>query len=292
MPYRLTHLLSAILLLTGVLIVAACSSTPSTDPHEEAWHPLFNGENLDGWHVQIAGYPLDENFGNTFRVEDGILKVRYEGYDSLRGRYGHLVSDTSFSYYKVRAEYRFVGEQVAGGADWARRNNGIMVHSQPARTMTAAQDYPISIEVQLLGGLGEGERTTANLCTPGTHVVMDGGLTEQHCINSTSETYHGDQWVTAEAIVLGDSLITHVVEGDTVMSYTGPQIGGGVVNDVDPAVKEDGQPLTEGHIAVQSESHPTDFRSIEVLNLAGCTDPEAANHKAYYVRHVEGSCTY
>ena len=292
MPNRLSIPLAALLLATGLLVLGACSSTAPNDPNEEEWHALFNGENLEGWHVQIAGYPLDENYGNTFRVEDGILKVRYNAYDSLRGRYGHLISDTSFSYYKVRAEYRFVGEQVAGGDGWARRNNGIMVHSQSAQTMTEAQDYPISIEVQLLGGLGEGERTTANLCTPGTHVVMDGELTEQHCINSASETYHGDQWVTAEAIVLGDSLITHVVEGDTVMSYTEPQIGGGVVNDVDPAVKEDGKLLTEGHIAVQSESHPTDFRSIEVLNLAGCTDPEAANYKAYYVKHVAGSCRY
>jgi hypothetical protein len=287
-PNRTTipRLLSSVL----VVLLLATHAPAQDEPAEEAWIQLFNGEDLDGWNIQIAGYELNDNFGNTFRVEDGLLKVRYDAYDRFDDEYGHIVSERSFSHYKVGVEYRFVGEQVPGAPGWALRNNGIMVHAQSAESMTEAQDYPISIEAQLLGGTGAVERTTANLCTPGTHVVMDGELVTDHCVDSSSETYHGDQWVRAEIIVLGDSLVTHVVEGDTVMSYSKPQIGGGVVNNYDPSVKEDGKPLTKGHIALQSESHPTDFRTVEVLNLVGCTDPEASNYRSYYVK--PDTCVY
>ncbi len=162
--------------------------------------------------------------------------------------------------------------QARGGPDWAVRNSGIMVHSQSARSMGKDQDFPISIEVQLLGGTGTAERPTANLCTPGTHVVMDGTLFTPHCVNSRSRTYHGAQWVRVEVLVLGDSLLRHIVNGATVLEYSKPQIGGGVVNQFDPAVKQDGKPLTGGYIALQSESHPIDFRKVEILDLAGCMD--------------------
>ena len=143
-----------------------------------------------------------------------------------------------------------------------------------------------------LGGTGSGERSTANLCTPGTHVVMDGKLFTPHCVNSRSRTYHGEQWVRVEALVLGDSLVRHIVNGDTVLEYSKPQIGGGAVNHFDPAVKQDGRPLTEGYIALQSESHPIDFRKVEILNLVGCTDPKASNYRSYYVRSDPSTCRY
>jgi hypothetical protein len=79
-----------------------------------------------------------------------------------------------------------------------------MLHSPPATSMGKDQDFPISIEVQLLGGLGKGPRTTANLCTPGTNVEMGGKLFTPHCVNSASKTYDGDQWVRVEVEVLGD----------------------------------------------------------------------------------------
>jgi hypothetical protein len=189
-------------------------------------------------------------------------------------------------------EYRFVGEQVPGGPNWALRNSGIMVHGQPLSTMLRDQDFPISVEVQLLGGSGEGQRTTANLCTPGTHVEMDGQLVTDHCVGSTSETYHGDQWVRVEVLVLGDSLIRHIVEGAPVLEYSRPQIGGGNVDNYDPAVKPDGTLLTSGSISLQSESHPIDFRKVEILNLTGCTDPEARNYRSYLVNPDPGACRY
>jgi hypothetical protein len=152
------------------------------------------------------------------------------------------------------------------------------------------QDFPISVEVQLLGGLGEGDRPTANMCSPGTHVVMDGELITDHCVNSESPTLDGDQWVRVEAMVLGDSVIKHIVNGDTVMTYNQPQIGGGTVSNFDPAVFEEGKLLTEGYIALQAESAPTDFRKVELLNLVGCTDPAAANYKSYYVHSDPDAC--
>jgi hypothetical protein len=282
---------STLLLAVAILLTNAASAlAQAAAPDRRDWIPLFNGRNLDGWDVKITGRDLNDNFGNTFRVEDGLLKVRYDGYDAFDGRFGHIFYRTAFSHYIVAVEYRFVGDQASGGPGWALRNSGIMVHSQSARSMGKDQDFPISIEVQLLGGAGSGERTTANLCTPGTHVVMDGKLFTPHCVNSRSKTYHGEQWVRVEVTVLGDSLVRHVVNGDTVMEYSKPQVGGGAVGHFDPAVKQDGTPLTEGYIALQSESHPIDFRKVEILNLAGCTDPKASNYRSYYVRSDPSSC--
>lgn len=258
---------------------------------EKDWIKLFNGKNLDDWHVKIRGYELNDNFANTFSVKDGKIVVNYDGYDAFKQRYGHLFYKTPFSYYRIKTEYRFIGEQANEGEGWAFRNSGIMVHGQPANTMLKDQDFPISIEVQLLGGT-DGERTTSNLCTPGTNVVYNGKLDTRHCINSNSKTMYGDQWVTAEVEVLGDSLIRHYVNGEKVMEYANPQIGGGNVNPFDPKVKKDGMLLIEGTISLQSESHPIEFRKVELLNLKGCTDPKAKNYRDYFVKSDNSLCKY
>lgn len=256
------------------------------------WQQIFDGESLKGWDVKITGYNLNDNYANTFRVEEGILKASYDEYDGFNETFGHLFFNQKYSYYLLRVEYRFVGEQVAGGPGWAFRNNGLMLHSQSAVSMLKDQDFPISIEAQILGGSGEGERTTANLCTPGTNVVMDGKLVTQHCISSNSKTYHGDVWVNAEFVVLGDEKVIHIVEGDTVLVYENPQIGGGSVANFDKELKIDGQLLKEGYIAIQAESHPTEFRKIEVLDLVGCMDPKAKNYRSYFVKGDKSLCQY
>ena len=289
--------LPAILGLTLLLSIPAILSssqaqTKPNDPEKKEWKQIFNGKNLDGWDVKIRGYALNDNFGNTFRVENGMMTVGYEKYDKFNDRFGHIFYRERFSHYIVAAEYRFVGEQAPGGAGWATRNSGIMVHSQSAASMGKDQDFPISIEVQLLGGLGKGPRTTANLCTPGTNVEMNGKLFTTHCVNSTSKTYDGDQWVRVEVMVLGDQQVKHMIDGQTVLSYEKPQIGGGNVSGHDPAVKKDGMLLSEGYISLQSESHPIQFRKVEVLNLAGCMDPKATNFKSYYVKSDNGQCVY
>jgi Domain of Unknown Function (DUF1080) len=164
-----------------------------------------------------------------------------------------------------------------------------MLHSPDPKTMLKDQDFPISIEVQLLGGYGK-PRTTANLCTPGTNVEMNGKLETRHCINSKSKTYDGDQWVRVEVVVHGNELIRHIVEGETVLEYNKPQIGGGQVSPVDPAVKVDGTQLSGGYISLQAETAPIDFRKVELLNLEGCMDPKASNFRPYFVKSNPASC--
>jgi hypothetical protein len=287
---------ASLLALTLCASIAGCAAartgSPRSDPDAREWVQLFNGTNLDGWTPKIRTHDLGDNFGNTFRVVDGNFSVRYDQYTDFEEKFGHIYYKDPFSYYLIAVEYRFVGDQAPEGPAWATRNSGIMVHSQPPETMLKDQDFPISIEVQLLGGLGTGPRTTANLCTPGTHVVYNGELHTAHCTTSTSETYDGDQWVRAEVLVLGDSIIKHIVNGDTVLTYSQPQIGGGSVNPFDPATKQDGKILTGGYITLQSESHPIDFRKVELLNLEGCTDPQAANYKSYFVKADLSQCRY
>ncbi|RYZ65227.1 MAG: DUF1080 domain-containing protein [Proteobacteria bacterium] len=232
---------------------------PSAD--KDNWRTLFNGKDINDWFVKIQHHETGENFGNTFRAENGILQVRYDQYDHFNEQFGHLYYKQPFSYYHLKFDYRFTGEWRKDAPSYTILNSGVMYHSQDPRTMPKEQDWPISIEMQLLGGLSDGKpRPTANMCSPGTHIEYEGKLDTRHCINSTSKTYTGDQWVSAELIVLGDSLITHIINGDTVMKYSHPQIGGEVVNRFDPAQKMDGKPLKEGYIAFQSEGHPVDFR--------------------------------
>jgi len=283
----------SMLLVLLVGAVGAGAAAAQGDADRKEWVPIFNGKNLDGWDVKITGHDLNDNAGNTFRVENGVLKTAYDAYgQSFGNRFGHLFYRQKLSHYVVAVEYRFVGEQAPGAPDWAFRNSGVMVHSQSARSMTKGQDFPVSIEVQLLGGPETGERTTANLCTPGTNVEMDGKLVTQHCVNSTSRTYRGDQWVRVEVEVLGGASIRHIVEGQTVLAYQKPQAGGGNVTSADPSVVKDGALLEEGYIALQSESHPIEFRKVELLNLVGCTDPKAVNFKSYYVKSDNTACRY
>lgn len=246
------------------MIVLLLPALLSCNSAKDEWIQLFNGSDLSGWTPKIAGYPAGDNYGNTFRVEDGTLKVSYDQYDELRGRFGHLFYNEPYSNYLLRIEYRFTGEQVNGGPAWAFRNSGVMIHSQSPESMTIDQDFPVSIEVQFLGGDGANERSTGNVCTPGTHVVMGDDLITRHCTNSTSSTYHGDEWVTAEIEVRGNELIRHMINGDTVIYYSKPQLD---ENDSDAkALIEKGQPITlaGGYIALQGESHPVEFRKVEL----------------------------
>ena len=260
---------------------------------DEEWIQLFNGRDLSGWTPKLSHHELGDNYGDTFRVEDGLLKVRYDRYkDGFKTRFGHLFYEKPYSFYRLRIEYRFVGQQAAQGPGvWADRNSGIMVHSQPPQTMTKEQDFPISIEAQLLGGLSDGKaRPTANMCSPGTEVVYNGAVYPKHCLQSASKTFDGDQWVQMELVVLGDALITHIVNGEKVLEYSLPQIGGGVVANFDPKAKRDGELLTGGYISLQSESGPLDVRKIELLDLTGCIDPKARNYRKYFVRSDPKSC--
>ncbi|MCO5237459.1 MAG: DUF1080 domain-containing protein [Chitinophagaceae bacterium] len=251
-----------------LLFILALSTLTASAQSNRKWKQLFNGKNLKGWTVKIRGHELNDNYNNTFRVEDGKLVVSYDHYTDFNEQFGHIFYKKPYSYYLLAVEYRFVGQQVHDGPGWAYKNSGIMLHCQEPSTMGKDQDFPISIEDQLLGGDSTGERTTCNLCTPGTNVEIDGKLFTPHCVNSTSKTFRNEEWVRAEVLVLGDSVIKHIVNGDTVLVYEKPQIGGGAVSNYDPAVKKDGQLLSSGYIALQSESHPVEFRKVEIIDLS------------------------
>ncbi|MCA9103455.1 MAG: DUF1080 domain-containing protein [Planctomycetales bacterium] len=242
----LKTLLPLEVLLASVVLAALLATTAvadGTDSDASEWIQLFNGKDLDGWTVKIRGHEPGDNFADTFRVTDGVLRVDYDGYDRFDERFGHIFYNHPYSSYDIRVEYRFLGQQCPGGPGWARRNSGIMLHGQTPQSMARDADFPDSIEVQLLGGLGEGPRHTANLCTPGTHVVMDGRLVTRHCTSSTSKTYDGDQWVTVTVQVRGNRSIKHIIDGQTVLEYSQPQL-------------DDGTPLSSGTISLQSERHP------------------------------------
>ncbi len=280
----------AIAISVVMMAMTAVAQDAAAKANPKDWIQLFNGKNLDGWTPKITHHKLNDNFGNTFRVEDGLLKVSYDHYDTFNGQFGHLFYKDKFSYYLVAVEYRFVGEQVKGAPDWAYRNNGIMVHCQSPESMGLDQEFPTSIEVQLLGGDGVHDRPNGNVCTPGTNIVIDGGLYTTHCYHLAAKTYHGDQWVRVVAEVLGSKKITHYVEGVPVISYAQPQIGGEAQSP--NFEKRSGELVSEGYISLQGESAPTEFRKVEVLNLVGCMDKKASNYKAYYVKADNASCKY
>ena len=242
---------------------------------EQPWRPLFNGRDLDGWTPKIRGEKFGDNYGDTFRVEDGVLKVVYDPakYPTFGNKFGHLFYKEPFSRYRLRIEYRFTGEQCAGGEGWALRNSGVMIHGEDPAAMPIDKDFPASIEVQFLGGAATGERTTANLCTPGTHVVMDGKLFTPHCTSSKSKTYRGDQWVTVEIEVDGNTKIRHIIDGETVLEYEQPQLDPKDARAKESlAAKGGDKQLSGGTISLQSESHPVEFRKVEIQLL----DPPAA----------------
>ena len=257
------------------IVLISCSSgqknqaadPKSAEAEQQNWIQLFNGKDLKDWQIKFKGYELGYNYKNTFRVEEGMLRIRYDDWEEFGNVFGHIFYNGEFSHYRLRVEYRFVDEQVKNGPGWAFRNNGLMIHGQSAESMELDQDFPVSIEVQLLGGNGKDERSTMNLCTPGTNVEMDGKLMEQHCMSSKSKTYHGDQWVSVEVEVHGGEVIRHFVDGEEVMHYEKPQL--------DPRDKyyekflpADGNKIvSKGTISLQAESHNTDFRKIELLVL-------------------------
>tara|TARA_Y100000814_G_scaffold289402_1_gene262330 strand:+ start:346 stop:1131 length:786 start_codon:yes stop_codon:yes gene_type:complete len=253
----------------GIVLLIAITVLTATAQGAEKWQQLFNGKNLNGWTPKIRGYDFGENFGNTFRVKDGVMQVGYEAYGPFQERFGHIFYKTPYSNYRFRVEYRFFGDQSQGGPGWAFRNSGVMVHCQDPKTMTKNQSFPVSIEVQLLGGSTEGKRTTSNLCTPGTNVVMQGKLETRHCIQSSSKTYRGDGWVTAEIEVRGGKAIKHILDGEVVLEYDEPQLD---PKDADAKRviekrKDDSLILEGGYISLQSESHPIEFRKVEILVL-------------------------
>ncbi|MBA7523736.1 hypothetical protein ES705_15869 [subsurface metagenome] len=262
--------LKIFLSLAIILSTISCATKVSINKgsSDNDWQILFNGKNLDGWIVKIHHHDVGDNYANTFRVEDGKIQVNYDDYAQFNQRYGHLFFHEPFSSYHLKFEYRFTDQWLKDAPSYTYRNSGVMFHSQDPKTILKEQDWPISVEYQILAGEEGGRpRPTGNMCSPGTEVFYNDEMDPRHCINSSSETYMLDEWVSGELIVYGDSLVIHVVNSDTVLQYTKPQIGGGVVSGFDPAIKIDGKLLTEGYIALQSEGQGIEFREIKIKKL-------------------------
>ncbi len=255
--------------LTLAIIPAlmSCGSKGKTENKEE-WQSLFNDKNLNDWIVKIHHHEVGDNYANTFRVDDGAIQVNYDEYEEFGERYGHLFYKEPFSSYHLKFEYRFTDQWMEDAPGYTYRNSGVMFHSQDPNSILTEQDWPISVEYQMLADAEDGEpRPTGNMCSPGTEVFYEGKMDPRHCISSSSETYQWDEWVKAELIVYSDSLVIHKVNGNKVLEYTKPQIGGGVADGYDPAIKKDGKLLTEGYIGLQAEGQGVEFREIRIKNL-------------------------
>jgi hypothetical protein len=254
-----------LIVLAVSLLLFSFSSEKSLDTVKAAkWVSLFNGKNLEGWTMKIAGYPLGENFGNTFRIEDGILRVKYDQYKSFDNKFGALYYQKKFTNYRLKVEYRFVGETTPGAPSWGYRDSGVQYHCQAPSTLGFDQPFPVCLEYNLHGGNGKDERPVGEICASGIYVEINGKRNESYCTPATvKKTFHGDQWVTLEIDVKGDK-IKHIVNGEEILQFENPRydpkhdIGRIFIIGTDDKVKE-------GYISLQSNSHPIDFRKIEIM---------------------------
>ena len=97
---------------------------------------------------------------------------------------------------------------------------------------------------------------------------MSDKLILAHCTNSKSKTFHGDQWVTAEVEVKGNEVIRHYVNGEMVLEYNKPQLDDRDAHAKELIQKSGDKMLASGSISLQSESHPIEFRKVELLDLS------------------------
>lgn len=255
-------------LVTILMITSISCTNQETKNGKNEWRSLFNGKDLNGWVAKFHHHELGDNYANTFRVDNGTIQVNYEDYTTFDERYGHLFYEEPFSSYHLKFEYKFTDQWQTDAPSYTFRNSGIMFHAQDPKTILKEQDWPISVEYQMLAEEVEGEsRPTGNMCSPGTDVVFNDEIDPRHCISSSSETYPWQEWIQGELIVYGDSLIIHKVNGEKVLAYTKPQIGGGVANRYDPEHKIDGTPLTSGYIGLQAEGQGIAFKNILIKEL-------------------------
>lgn len=253
------------LLVLFITALTAYTQTKATYKTDE-WIPIFNGKNLDGWIPKVTGYKAGENPLEGFRVENGILKIDYSKFAAFNGRFGHLFYHEKLSSYILRVEYRFVGEMLPDAPGYCYRNSGVMIHSESPWSMDIVENWPVSLETQLLGSTSKIKQTTANICTPGTTIAWKGVPTEEHCLNSTSKYYQDGEWVTLDIIVNGSASIFHIIDGDTVMAYSKPRIGGFLLSENYPVKAR--TLLEDGYIALQAEGQPVEFRKILLKKTA------------------------
>lgn len=258
------HKFRLLLLLIPVMLTSFQLKNNNDNITPKKWVSLFNGKNLEGWTSKIAGYSPGENFGNTFRVENGILSIRYNAYDSFRNRFGALYFNKKFTNYRLKVEYRFVGDLTPGAPTWGYRDGRIQYHCQSPASMGIDQPFPLCLEYNLHGGNGKDERPNGEICANGIYVSVNGRRNDSYCTTPfVQRTFHGDQWVTAE-IEVHDGKVTHYVNGEEILHYEDPRY-----DTANALVKKLGittaDLVKDGYISLQSNSHPMDFRKIEIM---------------------------
>jgi hypothetical protein len=256
-------------LLTACAVLAGCAEKPKTmvAAPTGAWVSLFNGKDLSGWNVKIAGQDLNDNYRNTFRVQDGLLKVSYQDYDKFNDRFGSLFTKQKFSHYWLRAEYRFSGSLVSGAPRWAYKNSGLQLHSQSPDTMRKEQQFPVSVEFDIVGAHFYGGAPTGDVCQNGTHVLVQGAPVKGLCSKVSDVSLRNDDWVTVVAEVDGAKRVRQIVNGALVVEYTDVTLD---ENNQDARrLIAAGAPreLDSGYISIQSNGAPIEFRRIEVLPI-------------------------
>jgi hypothetical protein len=261
--------ISDLVVAAALLALTACAPKPKTPvaAPEGHWISLFNGKNLDGWAAKIAGQDVADNYRNTFRAEDGLLKVSYQQYDKFGDRFGSLFYNRKFSHYWIRAEYRFTGELAPGAPRWAYKNSGLQLHCQAPASMRKDQQFPVSVEFDIVGGRMLGSRPTGDVCQNGTRVLIGGAPVKGLCSKMSDVTLRDDQWVTVLAEVDGSARVRQVVNGALVVEYTNLTLDDGNADARRLLAGGAGSALASGYISIQSNGHPIEFRRIEVLPL-------------------------
>ncbi|MDC6389624.1 DUF1080 domain-containing protein [Maribacter sp. PR1] len=251
----------------SIVLIIFFISCSSIQRKEGEWVSIFNGKDLEGWSPKFTGEKYGVNYLNTFQVRDGKLVVNYNAYDTFDNNFGHIFYREKLSQFRLRLEYRFIGQKVTGAPSWAFKNSGIKYHSLHPSELPLDQVLLVAPEAQILGSDGKMKRFTGNVCTAGTHIEMNNRLITEHCTNSSYPAINDTTWVKMELEVHGSELIGHKINGKKVLEYSKPQY-----DDSDEFAKElikKGYPkiLSEGYVALQAEGHPIEFRNIELMKL-------------------------
>lgn len=93
---------------------------------------LFNGKDLQGWHIDVPAIDKDSTLESPFIVREGNLV-------SMGEPQGHLITNKQYQDYRLEVEYRFSAEPG---------NCGVLVHASKPRALYGM--FPQSIEVQMM----------------------------------------------------------------------------------------------------------------------------------------------
>ena len=116
-----------VFLYLALVIVGGCQSVSQVKSKS-----LFNGRDLNGWHVDIPKMDNDPSIKSSFVVRDSLLV-------SLGEPRGHLISDKVYQDYRLEVEYRFAATPG---------NCGVLVHASTPRAYSKM--FPKSLEVQMM----------------------------------------------------------------------------------------------------------------------------------------------